>query len=72
MFRKLVLSLAAAAGLISQVVALPAEAAMDVGAFAPPAALAATSPIDLARPGLVLVRLRMAARDRLGRRRRLA
>ena len=62
---------------------------MDVGALAPPAALAATSPIDeaqfvwggqqlllvqfsLARPGLVLVRPRMVAWSRLGRRRRLA
>ena len=88
MFRKLVLSLAAAAGLVSQL-ALPAEAAIGVGAFAAPAALAESSPIEqgavrlgrpelllvqfsLARPGLVLVRLRVAARDRLGRRRRLA
>ena len=48
MFRKLVLSLAAAAGMISQLV-LPAEAAIGVGAFAPPAALAETSPVENAQ-----------------------
>ena len=48
MFRKLVLSLATAAGLVAQLV-LPAQAAIGVGAFEAPAALAATSPIDEAQ-----------------------
>jgi hypothetical protein len=47
MFRKLALSLAVA-GLISQFV-LPAEAALGVGAFAPPASLAEASPIEKAQ-----------------------
>jgi hypothetical protein len=47
MFRKLALSLAMA-GLISQAT-LPAEAALGVGAFAPPASLAAASPIEKAQ-----------------------
>lgn len=47
MFRKLALSLAIA-GLISQL-AVPAEAALGVGAFAPPAALAEASPIEKAQ-----------------------
>ena len=88
MFRKLVISFAAAAGLMSQF-ALPAEAGIGAGAFAPPASLAETSPIEnaqfmwggrnycwynssLARPGLVLVWSRVVAWDRLGRRCRLA
>ena len=48
MFRKLVLSLAAAAGLISQI-ALPARAAIGVGAFAAPTSLAETSPVENAQ-----------------------
>ena len=48
MFRKLVLSLAAAAGMVAQLV-LPAEAAMDVGAFAPRAALVESSPVEQAQ-----------------------
>ena len=48
MFRKLILSLAAAAGMVAQLV-LPAEAAMDVGAFAPPAALVESSPVEQAQ-----------------------
>lgn len=44
MVRKLVLTFAAA-GLICQT-ALPAQAAIDAGAFAPPAALAETSPVE--------------------------
>jgi hypothetical protein len=84
MFRKLVLSLAAAAGMVAQLV-LPAEAAIGVGAFEAPAALVRrTSAVrlgrpelllvqfSLARPGLVQVRVRMAARGRLGRWGRLA
>jgi hypothetical protein len=47
MFRKLALSLAMA-GLLSQL-ALPAEAALGVGAFAPPASLAEASPIEKAQ-----------------------
>jgi hypothetical protein len=47
MFRKLALSLAMA-GLISQL-AVPAEAALGVGAFAPPASLAEASPIEKAQ-----------------------
>ena len=82
MFRKLALSLAVAAGLISQL-ALPADAALGVGAFAPPAALAESLAgrkgavrlgrpevllvqFGLARPGLVPVRLCVAARDSAG------
>ena len=45
MFRKLALSLAVAAGLISQLT-VPAEAALSVGAFAPPASLAEASPVE--------------------------
>ena len=88
MFRKLVLSLAAAAGMVATLV-LPAQAAMDVGALAPPAALAATSPIDEAQfvwgghrycwynsawrgAGLVQVRICLESWGRLGWRRRLA
>ncbi len=48
MFRKLALSLAVAAGLISQL-ALPANAALGVGAFAPSAALAEASPVERAQ-----------------------
>jgi hypothetical protein len=48
MFRKLVLSLAAAAGMVAQLV-LPAEASIGVGAFAAPAALVETSPIEEAQ-----------------------
>jgi hypothetical protein len=48
MFRKLVLSLAAAAGMVAQFV-LPAEAGMDVGAFAPRAALVESSPVEQAQ-----------------------
>jgi hypothetical protein len=47
MFRKLALSLAMA-GLISQL-APPAEAALGVGAFAPPASLAEASPVEKAQ-----------------------
>ncbi len=47
MFRKLALSLAVA-GLISQF-ALPAEAALGVGAFAPPASLVESSPVEKAQ-----------------------
>ncbi|HEY1888051.1 MAG TPA: hypothetical protein VGG86_18685 [Roseiarcus sp.] len=47
MFRKLALSLAMA-GLISQLT-VPAEAALGVGAFAPPASLAEASPIEKAQ-----------------------
>jgi hypothetical protein len=47
MFRKLALSLAMA-GLISQL-AVPAEAALGVGASAPPASLAEASPIERAQ-----------------------
>ena len=48
MFRKLVLPLAAAAGIVAQFV-LPAEAAIGAGAFAPPAALVETSPVEQAQ-----------------------
>ena len=48
MFRKLALSLAVAAGLTFQF-ALPAHAALGVGAFAPPAALVESSPIEKAQ-----------------------
>src|SRR6202041_4005076 len=48
MFRKLILSLAAAAGMVAQLI-LPAEAAMDVGAFAPRAALVESSPVEQAQ-----------------------
>jgi hypothetical protein len=47
MFRKLALSLAIA-GLISQL-ALPADAALGVGAFAPPASLAEDSTVEQAQ-----------------------
>jgi hypothetical protein len=45
MFRKLALSLAVATGLIVPP-SLPAEAALGVGAFAPPASLAESSPVE--------------------------
>ena len=45
MFCKLFLSLAAAAGLVAQL-AIPAEAAIGFGAFAPAASLAETSPVE--------------------------
>ena len=48
MFRKLVLSLAAAAGMVTQLV-LPAEAAVGVGAFEAPAALVESSPVKQAQ-----------------------
>ena len=48
MFRKLVLSLAAAAGMVAQLV-LPAEAAIGVGAFAAPAAMVQSSPVEEAQ-----------------------
>ena len=48
MFRKLVISFAAAAGLMSQL-ALPAEAGIGAGAFAPPASLVETSPVENAQ-----------------------
>jgi hypothetical protein len=48
MFRKLVITLAAAAGLIAQLV-IPAEAAIGVGAFAAPAALVESSPVEQAQ-----------------------
>jgi len=48
MFRKLALSAAIAVGLISQL-SLPAEAALGVGAFAPPASLAEGSPVEKAQ-----------------------
>jgi hypothetical protein len=48
MFRKLAFSLALAAGLVSQL-ALPAEAALGVGAFAPPASLAESSAVEKAQ-----------------------
>jgi hypothetical protein len=48
MVRKLAFSLALAAGLVSPL-ALPAEAAFSVGAFAPPAALEQTSPVETAQ-----------------------
>jgi hypothetical protein len=47
MFRKLALSLAVA-GLISQL-ALPAEAALGIGAFAPQASLSESSPVEQAQ-----------------------
>src|SRR6201996_4687486 len=48
MFRKLVLSLAAAAGMVAQLV-LPAEAAIGVGAFAAPEAMVQSSPVEEAQ-----------------------
>ena len=48
MVRKLAFSLALSAGLISQFT-LPAEAALSLGASAPPAALAQSSPVEKAQ-----------------------